>query len=55
MKARDLAGILLRHPEYEVVVLCPETVDDIERVTIDCFDEGQGMVFVIEPEGEDGA
>lgn len=50
MKARELAEILLRHPGYDVVVSCPETIEDVDRVEIDSFDADQGMVFVIEPE-----
>ena len=52
MKARELAGVLMRHPEYEVVISCPETIEDIDSVEIDCFDEGAGLVFVINPEEE---
>lgn len=55
MKAGELAEILLRHPEYEVVVLCPETVEGVDGVEVDCFDLDQGTVFVIELDGDDEA
>lgn len=53
MKAHELAEILLRHPEYAVEVELPETVEDVLRVEIDCFEEEVGMVFLIVPGGAD--
>ena len=53
MKAQELVEILMGHPDREVVICCPETIEDIDKVEIDCFDEEQGLVFVIIPEGDD--
>lgn len=52
MKARELAEILLAHPDYPVEMELPETIDDIERVEVDTFDEAVGPVFLLIPEGD---
>lgn len=53
MLARELAELLLKHPDYEVMIEHPQTIEGVSKVTIDCFDADEGMVFVIEAEDDD--
>lgn len=55
MIARELAEILMRHPEYPVQMELRETIDDIARVETDCFELDEGIVFLLVPEADDEA
>ncbi|WXW92519.1 hypothetical protein SEA_ENYGMA_26 [Streptomyces phage Enygma] len=51
MLASELIEILKRHPDYLVQIETPDVIDHIKHVDIDCFDESEGMSFVITMEG----
>ncbi|AXH67223.1 hypothetical protein SEA_WOFFORD_26 [Streptomyces phage Wofford] len=50
MLARELIEILSKNPEYLVQIETPDVVDHVIDVDIDCFDEEEGMTFVLKME-----
>lgn len=47
MKAQELSKFLMLHPDYEVHVETPDTIERVNGAGTDCFEADEGFVFVL--------
>ena len=52
MLASELIELLSKHPDYLVQICTKEVIGPVRKVDIDCFDEEDGMTYVIEVDDE---